>query len=383
MKVVLIDPWGINNTSEYLNGLIYGLSSRVELTVFTNCYFEKSVEAEADINRVFFKKSEKTKSGKARTVIRGIEYIQGYKKILRYLKKNPVDVVHINWMLNYKLDIRFLKKIKKLCPQIVYTAHNVIPHVNGEKSIRELEVIYGLVDRIIVHGEHLKKELIERFPETKNKVYVQKHGCVLRSPDAIKEDVVPADIKELVEKYSKVYLCFGAVFYNKGFDRAVRIWLDNMRDKDALLVIGGRKSGEYREYEELKPDMTPDNHILLLDMFISDAVLNYLLHKASVILLPYRHASMSGVVFTAAQYSKPVIVTNTGALSEYLTDKEDGFICENSENALRESILGLYELSNEELANMGANLCNNIRRACDWNAICSGLLEKVYERENR
>ena len=54
LKVLLIDPWGTANTSEYLNGLIYGLSSVTELTVFTNTYFELKVESKADINKIFF-----------------------------------------------------------------------------------------------------------------------------------------------------------------------------------------------------------------------------------------------------------------------------------------------------------------------------------------
>ena len=55
-RVLLIDPWGINNTSEYLNGLIYGLSELVELTVFTNTYFELKIpEVKCEIHRTFFR----------------------------------------------------------------------------------------------------------------------------------------------------------------------------------------------------------------------------------------------------------------------------------------------------------------------------------------
>ena len=61
-KVVLIDPWGIASTSEYLNGLIYGLSSLVDLTVFTNYYFQLKIPSNVEIKRVFFKNTEKNET---------------------------------------------------------------------------------------------------------------------------------------------------------------------------------------------------------------------------------------------------------------------------------------------------------------------------------
>ena len=56
LRVMLIDPWGTNNTSEYLNGLIYGFSGIVELDVFTNYYFNQYVESSVSVKKIFFKK---------------------------------------------------------------------------------------------------------------------------------------------------------------------------------------------------------------------------------------------------------------------------------------------------------------------------------------
>ena len=84
MRVLLIDPWGIANTSEYLNGLISGLSKKTELTVITNYNFKCKDENDysARIYHWFFKKSENISTGILRKIIRGLEYAIAYRKII-------------------------------------------------------------------------------------------------------------------------------------------------------------------------------------------------------------------------------------------------------------------------------------------------------------
>ena len=112
MKVLLIDPWGTRNTAEYLNGLIFGLSENVDLTVFTNCYADIYIESDATIIKRFFKISERLpQSWKIRKIIRGFEYIQAYRKIILLARNDHYDIVHINWLLKYDVDIKFIKEI--------------------------------------------------------------------------------------------------------------------------------------------------------------------------------------------------------------------------------------------------------------------------------
>lgn len=378
MKVLLIDPWGINNTSEYLNGLISGLSSRVDLSVFTNVYFEKYVDATASINRVFFKKSEKMMPSRYRTIVRGLEYLKGYSKVLKELKKEHYDVVHINWLLNYKLDIRFLKRIKKYCPKIVYTAHNVLPHVDGESSRLELKEIYSIVDVIIIHGHTIKSELIKEFPETEAKVYIQKHGCILKAPDSISVDVLPGSIKNAILSGKKIFVACGAVFPNKGIDRLANIWLKTFTQNEAYLIIGGRQMSAYPEYERLKPLMQASENVILLDGFIEDDVLNCIFENCTAIVLPYRHASMSGIVFSAAQYAKPILCTNVGALVEYLKPDVDSLVCANDDTALEELIKKAVNMDDKTLKAMGEKLKDHIQTECDWDNICAGIVRYAY-----
>lgn len=379
LKVILIDPWGTANTSEYLSGLIYGLCPIVNVEVFTNRYFTPKVPLNANIHAIFFKRTEKMSGGIFRKGLRGIEYIMGYMKIFNFLKEcGPVDIVHINWLLNYKMDIWFLKAIRKYTKKIVYTAHNVLPHINGEQYIRQLKQIYSICDRIILHGESIKKEFEYYFPDEAQKVYIQKHGSNLRPEVDYDETQISEKIKTKVKSYKNRYLFLGRVFYNKGPDRLLASWKKEWND--SLLIIAGHRDGIYPELAKYDDKISKADNILEINDFIEENTLRFLIDNSELILLPYRHASMSGVVFTAADFRKPILCTNVGALPEYLLCNEDSFIVDNSDEAFFEMLTYIHNnISKKELVRMGENLNRNISMKCSWAIVAQKLVSECYK----
>ena len=378
MKVILIDPWGTANTADYLNGLIYGLNPLVDLTVFTNKYFLQKINMNCTIKKLFFKKSENMLIGPLRKLVRGTEYIFAYIYIIRFLKiSKNCDIVHINWLLIYNFDIIFLRSIKKYTKKLVYTAHNVVPHRDSKKYIKKLKVVYGLFDRIILHGESIKNEFLSLYPEFFDKLYIQKHGCNLFPSTNFSMSEIEYKIRSKVENYNRIFICFGGIFYNKGFDRVISVW--DQEYEDTLLIIAGKRIGKYLELDLLKHKINALSNILFLDYFVDENTLNYLINKSNLIILPYRHASMSGVIFTACDFKKTVLCTEVGALSEYLEPGIDSFLVPNSDEALKYAILDIHKnYSNERLNVMGSNLNSNIRAKCSWDVVASGLIENCY-----
>ena len=373
---LLIDPWGLNNTSNYLNGLIFGLSRRVRLTVFTNYYFKEDCAYDAEIIKTFFKLSENMRRGVIRKIVRSIEYFFAYKKILHYIKKNHVEIVHFNWLLNYKQDAIMLRRIKKYCKRLVYTAHNIIPHINGKKSMKCLRRIYDACDCIVVHGESIKMDFLKLYPEFADKVFVQKHGYNLKPNKTQNSAKIPAEDLISIEKYEKIFIFFGRIFYEKGLDRLIDCW-DSKR-KDALLIVAGKTDENYKELEHVKKKVLESHNIIFYNRFVDDETLNYLINKSDVIVLPYRGASMSGVVFTAADFSKTVLFTDCGAIKEYLRPGFDSFMCENSDSSLSFALNKMLALSKNELKNMGSRLTNTINENCNWEDIGDTLLDYIY-----
>lgn len=378
LKVVLIDPWGVGSTGEYLNGLISGLSSNVNLTVFTNKFFKERTPYSCEIYKIFFSLSEKMASGVPRKILRGIEYLFSYIRISFFLiKHRDIDVVHINWLLFYKFDKWFLRWAKRKKLGIVYTAHNVLPHINGESKVGELAEIYTICDAIILHGEKIKKEFGQYYSKQIHKVYVQKHGCNLEALRTYDIEKVPKEIVSKIEAADRIFLYIGRIFYNKGVDRLVEAW--TKVNTDDLLVIAGSISENYPQLVQMENRIKESKNILYLNYFISDNVANYLLDKCDLIVLPYRHASMSGVVFTAADFGKPIFTTNVGAIPEYLA--QDDFIVKNTDISLTEKLMEIIEGETPQtLKSRGIKHSACIKENCDWSVICSGIVENVYLR---
>ncbi len=381
MKVLLVNPWAIVNDEYYASGFVSAMNQFVKLDFATNKYY-CGVNPSGQIYDIFFKKSQLMKLSKFRTVIRGIEYILAWKKIIKLIRSGGYDVIHFHWLLMYQVDFRFLSMLRKIRNRrfkLVLTAHNVIPHIEGEKSISILTKVYRCFDAILVHGEAIKKEFEYYFPQLADKVHIQFHGEYYEQDTMYNIDENDADYLRVMERAGHAkrrYIVFGGHYYNKGTDRFLRIWKERMADKDSLLIILGKIDVSYTELQEEIKDL-PEN-VLLYEGFIEDNFLNFCIMNSDCICIPYRHASMSGIVYTAASFQKMVICTECGAIAEYLENGEDSIVCENSEKGLMGAISKVEMLPIEQIHEMGKRLSENIHEKFGWATIVDDLYHDVY-----
>ena len=90
MKVLLINPWAVNNDQYYASGFVKGMNEYVELDFAAN-YFYKGEMPNGEFFPVFFSKSEHMENGFKRKILRGLEYIDAWKKIIAISKKKKYD----------------------------------------------------------------------------------------------------------------------------------------------------------------------------------------------------------------------------------------------------------------------------------------------------
>lgn len=374
MKILIIDPSG---TTNYCNGLSSALAKNNDVTVVARDNFNNKDYKVKTFK--WFNLSNKKK------LLKGASYVAAWKKIIRFLKKNEFDVIHIQWLLMYKVDLYFLNKLKMYSNNIVYTAHNVLPHVDGEKSKEQLKKIYKLVDKIIVHGWTVRKELLHEFPEIdKSKIYIQRHGADIRElPKNIDEQKVDSKASTFLKNNTgRVFLYLGVIFYNKGVDRILKFWNKYSSEfpNDKIIIAGKPSQPEY--LDQLENDlnkMNAEDSLLFLPGLVNEETHDYLYTKSDLILLPYRHASMSGVVFDAALFAKTILTTKTGCIDEYLINGEDSFVCDNSFEDFSNCLLRvMHDVSDDKLKSMGEKLHFNIYHKYNWNLIAKKLCDEVY-----
>ena len=377
MKILMINPW-IGSLADYTHGLCNGLEKNSQdVDMVTNVYDSYGDSSKYNVIPLFFRLSEKMKRGVLRKIVRTVEYIYAYVRIFQMILRNKYDIVHVQWCLFYSFDVFALKLIKRNTKNIIFTAHNVLPHIDGERYLKKLEVLYRNFDRIIVHGNSIKEEFIHYFPQYTDKVFIQYHGCRLSINKKVSAQDVPDKILDTIKDREKIYIFFGGIFYNKGIDVLMRVWRENYSNSNNLLVLAGRI---IEKYDELDYELKNTNaNVLILKGYLEDSLLDYLIDSSNLVMLPYRHASMSGVVFTAAQHSKTIITTNVGSIPEYLENGKDSIIINKDERQLIEAIYNVEnEVSVEELNTMGRLLHENINKKYNWDTIASLLIHNVY-----
>lgn len=371
MKVLLIDPTGIAYGAE----LARALSPLVELAYATRK--NDVVKEDIKCSLKFWFKAPK-KSGKLARLIKGASYVNAYIKAIQYVKREKIDVVHIQWLSLPAVDEYFLKGLKSTGAKLVFTAHNVLPHRNSNSFIETYRHYYSIFDRIIVHGESIRQEFIELFPEFSEKLVIERHGIFDSLSTEIEENTISSDVLQRIKSAKKVCIFFGNMFFNKGIDELVEKWLREYKDNpDYFLIVVGKLDPSYSEMIELEPQIKACSNIFYKPVIIDEIELNTYIRLSDIVLMPYKHASMSGIIFKAAVMDKTVLTTNTGSIKEYIND--DCAFCAGSLDdffSFLHQILTVY--GREKLQLMGQELGNHIRTEYSWDHIAKCTIDDVY-----
>jgi glycosyltransferase involved in cell wall biosynthesis len=232
------------------------------------------------------------------------------------------------------LFIPILKLRKK---QICWTLHDVeiftlAVGISGRIRILFLRIVSqpSLVakyaDKIIVHAESLKKQLIAKGID-ENKVHVIRHFDY----KYLLEDNVLSTKPE--ERLPNNYVLFFAYITPW---KGIEVLLDAAKivrrqiGKNFNLVVAGEPYEGYRSIPFFKGLQAEDyRYVKILDRYIDGPEIPSIINSSLFLVLPYRKAfqsSASGVIPLAYTFSKPVIVSRVPSLVEYVEDGITGFI---------------------------------------------------------
>lgn len=375
IKVLLIDTCEPNEYSvEFAN----------KCRKYTNgTVIRKYYTTDAQSIPIFYKFSEKMKPGYFRLAIRLIEYIISYFHIYRMVCKNNYDVVHIQWPQVLWFDKFIFKKIKNKCKKLVYTAHDPIPHESTEKKIKQFGELYKIPDIIIVHGKACEEQFIANYPNLVDKLYNQKFGVTpSNETEKINNSLIDKHpkLKEILETKKIVFAFLGQISPYKGLDILLDAWEEFKDREDVFLLVAGKTTNKYKDLENSFNKATTYSNIYIFNnrYTLEEEVL---FHKLSdVIVIPYRSASMSGVLTSAAQYNKTVLTTKVGSITEYIEVAKDFvFTCECTKDSIKEKISNIiYNFSKESLSEKGKNFSKIIQDEYNWDKIFQDVVINCY-----
>ncbi len=240
----------------------------------------------------------------------------GLRRVYRAVSAARPDVVHFTGP--HVWNPILLQLLRRAGIPTVHTIHDLDPH-SGTGYGGLLHMWNGLIlrwaDRILVHGQLYHNRLLRRGFTPERVEYVPLlHLCLGYESEAALRQTPPDP------RYEPFVLFFARVEAYKGVDVLIEAMRQLQETTSFQAVIAGRGNLDDVVHGEL-----PGNVDLRLRQIV-DAEAIDLFGRCGVVVLPYRDATQSAIVPTAYFFGKPVIVTHTGALPEYVVDTRTGWI---------------------------------------------------------
>lgn len=254
---------------------------------------------------------------------------------------------------------------------MVHTLHDLDPHAGtsyGRLISVWNQIVVRMADHILIHGARYRERLLalgmppHRVTHTPLLHLFLGHGW-LEGVEHLTSQV----------RYEPWALFFGRLERYKGVEYLITAsaMLNGIQGNGPRLVLAGPGELEALWAGSLPPQIEVRSRL------IGDEEAVDLFRRCGLLVLPYLDATQSALISAAYFFRKPVLVTRTGALPEYVEDGHTGWLVEPDHPASLARRLGAALGDTARLAEMGtaARAWYDTRRATERR-----LLENMYEQ---
>ncbi len=340
MKLIFfIDPMSYGNLAVYDYNLLKYNNSH-DVFFFGSAYYDyKKISSPTQFFPFFTYNKKKNKLSKVLSYIHSILY-------LSYLSfKHKPNIVHIQWIRLWAIDILFLIFLKLLKVKVVYTAHNVLPHESKKRTWIQYKYYYKILTTIIVHTEESKSKLVDLFSIDPLKISVIPHGLLDLCKDRGQVELMKKEINEKLKLDNKiVFSILGLQSFYKGSDLVCKLWAENeeLHDSKYQLLFWGKNNN-------INTSAIKNIHnVSIVNRYLSNEEFLAAIQLTSVLLMPYRVISQSGVLLTAINESIPFLVSSAGSLKEPLDFANVGwYMGEANYENLQDSVVNIIRNESE------------------------------------
>ena len=243
----------------------------------------------------------------------------------------PLSPIHFTGV--HAWNIPLVRALRRRGVPVIHTLHDLDPHhgVRYPALIRlwnRLIIASGC--HLLVHGRRYRDQLLAAGVAPERVTYTPLlHGFLGAErtwpPERWNVPTCERANVPTCERANDV-LFFGRVEAYKGVDTLLAAWAEASGDlrvnssnswQATRLVIAGPVARDVT-----LPPLPPG--VELRDRRIADGEAEALFRSAAVLVLPYRDATQSALVAAAYAFGVPVIVTDVGALSEYVVPGATG-----------------------------------------------------------
>jgi glycosyltransferase involved in cell wall biosynthesis len=256
------------------------------------------------------------------------------------------DLIHFSGPHAWNLPL--LRKAKASGVPVMHTLHDLDPHVgSGYGVLLRLwnRRVIQTADHILVHGHTYYNRLLAMdVPPERVTLTPLLHLFVGGSWLSAWPDLAAS------VEYQPWALFFGRLKQYKGIEYLITAcaMMNGNHSCPGRIVIAG-----FGDLSKLWAGSLPER-VEVHNYLINDEEAMDLFCRCGVLVLPYVDATQSALIAAAYYFRKPVVVTRTGALPEYVVEGETGYIVEPDHPAGLARCLDRLLDDPEELARMGA-----------------------------
>ncbi|WP_297678215.1 glycosyltransferase family 4 protein [uncultured Bacteroides sp.] len=316
MRLLYIDPQSAYNLAQY----DYSLLSNMDVDITYCCSIKYDAPSIVGVDYRFVFNYAKYKW----RIFKAFSYILSILRVIAIVREIRPDVIHIQWWRLWIVDYVALYFYKRYCNCVVFTAHNVMPHDSGLRYKKKCSDYYNRVDKLIVHVNRTKEQLVKDFCIPAEKIFVIPHGVLNNTVD---NSAVGRYEEELEIKYNvKSKIVFSLLGYQslyKGTDilKSVLERSKQLKNNSHILFIIAGKG------DIITPEMMNEyDNVLVINSFIPSEQLEAIMRVTDVQLLPYRVISQSGILLSTINKEIPYISTDVGGLSEPMSIAPIGWL---------------------------------------------------------
>lgn len=317
-----------------------------------------------------------------RRLLKGLEHPFNWIRLLcRIAREKPFNaLVHIQWNAMPSFDWAFMYILRVMGFPIVFTAHNVVPHDPQLGDHFFAGLAYRMADAIIVHAEENKRELESLFRSNTSKVHVIPFGTfndfLLPYPPISKSE---ARRKIGLPEHAKVLLFFGRIRPYKGLEYLIKATSLAAKKVSSLVLLIVGTCSDFHPYRRLIEEWGIEGNVLACLSPMPTSENRVYFQAADIVVLPYVHIYQSIVVYMAAANKKPAIVTRTGGLPDVVEERKSGFLVPPKDiQALAEAIVGCFNLSAEQIMQMGEYAYELSAQRFGWSGIARRTIQLYY-----
>jgi glycosyltransferase involved in cell wall biosynthesis len=351
MKIAFIEPAGKGGMIHYAFQLCRALSASADVTLITEKTYELSelqapFRVETSIDLWDPKPLGKISANplavagrKLRRVTRAVRYYAEWVRVANLIGRTKPDVVLLG-DVRFPFDLFPLMLLRRKARIFADICHNVHPFAAGGKAGGLFDRsgwrrvfyrrIYKLFDAVFVHFERNRKEFVESFAVSPERVAVIVHGNEDIFKD-LRDPKITASILRTrlgIPEGEPVVLFWGTLSRYKGTDVLLHAFAEVRKHTKARLVLAGFPFHDFDvpAHKELTRSLGIADAVVWLPEYIPSEHVAAWMELATVAVFPYRDIYQSGAIHVAQTFGVPIVASAIGAMQDVIENEVSGLL---------------------------------------------------------